>query len=625
MNWTVTGLSEGRVYAVLTDIMNASGAHFKTPTSFQITEAKRLQSTQQAVEDMRDVTLPVFQSSVSSLITTKLDDQTNLITTKMDEQKEIITQKTDEMITSVNTTLASFEQKSDTAIQKLQSGADQAVSAGKELEATAKKYSWNASVSPNPALNGDMLTFNLQGQPSLRPLLDIYNFENKQLLLDQPMPEASNSPGLYVYEIKANKDMFVPGKSFSYVISEQVTGGLVYGSGMVESTSISTIAGLAAAAPEAERAAKKCLAAVLALQNVLVSENPINIGMALTNLQKSVDELPAAIAKEADGAGTVGKALNEVAEELKAFMGNEGIDVSTMLEKTLAESPTVKDIRTKTDAVQGTVKFVQQLFEAKLGGIDEPIVSTSLAAGSVKFRIAIANPSKDRSQKVPVKIYLPMEVKPKDIMDLGGLNLEYDQEKAIYYIYSNDIELNPLESRLFEVEVEDIWFVPGEDMDSLRKQAEVSVERLKETDYYQAAGMIATGIYERLDNIAKTQADDTLSREQHIGLYRTNLQVMEKINEDIAKIEKLLVAAGVPPEPTMLKNVKIKGETPSTKVTWVIIFIILIFIALLAAVFFFTWNSQVRFSENILKDAKKEAFPEGRKSYEIEEGEKKET
>jgi hypothetical protein len=619
MSWPATTLAEGKAYTAVVEITNASGAKFKTPTSFTITEASRLKSTQDAVEEMRDVTLPAFQGSVSTLITTKMTAQENLITTKMAEQKQIITDKTNEMVTSVNTTLTAFETKSDTAIKKLQSGAEQAVQAGEELEATAKKYSWNASVSPNPALTGDLLSFNLQGQPGLSPMLDIYNFDNKAIRLDQPMREVQE--GLYIYEIIASKDSFTPGKAFTYVMTEQTTSGLVSGSGIVESTSITSIAGLAASAPEAAQTAKKVLDAVATLQNVLISDNPINISMALTNLQKSMDDLPEALSKESGGTAQA-RVLNEVADKLNALVGEEGFDISSMLEEALDESPTIKDIRGKTDAIQGVIKLLQQLFEAKFGGLDTPVVSTSLAPGSVKFRIAVANPSKTRAQNVPVKIYLPAEVKPKDVMELGGLNLEYDQEKSIYYVYSNDVELNPMESRLFEVEVEDIWFVPKNDLDSLRGQSEAIVGRLKDSDYYDAAQTIAGSIYTRLDNIAKSQADDSMSREQHIGLYRNNLQVVDKIKEDIEKLEKLLVAVGGQPEPTMLKNIKIKGDTPTRKVTWIVIFVIMIFIGLLAAVFFFTWNSQVKFTDNVLKSAKKDAFPE-RKSYEIEEGEKK--
>jgi hypothetical protein len=44
------------------------------------------------------------------------------------------------------------------------------------------------------------------------------------------------------------------------------------------------------------------------------------------------------------------------------------------VEKGLDKSETVKDIRKKTDAVQGTTEVMQKIMENKLGGIDEPVV-----------------------------------------------------------------------------------------------------------------------------------------------------------------------------------------------------------------------------------------------------------
>ncbi|MGE5280051.1 MAG: hypothetical protein ACM3L6_04830, partial [Deltaproteobacteria bacterium] len=558
MRWTPTTLQSGKAYGTITKITNASGAVFKTPGSFQVTEAQRLQDTQKAVEQMRDVTLPAFQTGISTLITDKMDTQENLITdkldtqavlitskmetqtqlitTKMDQQQQIITDKTNLMVSTVNATLSSFETKSQEAIGKLQTGATKAVEAGENLEATAKRYSWKATVSPNPSLPGDLLTFSCQGPTRLTPVLSVYNYDNKAILIEKPMTEKET--GLYVYDqLKADTGVFTPGKAYTYVITEPITGGLVSGSGTVESTSITAIAGLAAAAPEAERASKKVLEAVTTLQDVLVSDNAVNIGLALTNLQQSVEELPELLGKQMDK-GSQAKLLNQVADRLKTLVGDsEGIDLQSMLEDALGENPTIKEIQSKTEAISGVIKFLSQLFEAKLGGMDTPVVSTSLAPGSVKFRIAVANPSSTRVQTVPVKVYLPAEVKPGDIMDLAGLTLEYDSQKSIYYVYSDGVELAPLESRLFEVEVEDIWFVDKNELASLRKQTEVALERLKNTDYFEAARLIGAQITERLDAIVKSETnDESMSRERHIGQYRTNTQEIVKIKEDLARI-----------------------------------------------------------------------------------------
>ncbi|MGE5280570.1 MAG: hypothetical protein ACM3L6_07505, partial [Deltaproteobacteria bacterium] len=77
------------------------------------------------------------------------------------------------------------------------------------------------------------------------------------------------------------------------------------------------------------------------------------------------------------------------------------------------------------------------------------------------------------------------------------------------------------------------------------------------------------------------------------------------------------------PEPSMLEKVQVKGQVPNRRVTWLVIFVILIFVALLAAVFFFTWNAQVRMTEKLIVGARKESFGKP-KPFKIEEGEKKE-
>ena len=58
--------------------------------------------------------------------------------------------------------------------------------------------------------------------------------------------------------------------------------------------------------------------------------------------------------------------------------------------------------------------------------------------------------------------------------------------------------MTPLESRVFEVEVEDIWFVPQDELDSYRHQVDVDASRLKDTDYAATANDIAKSIGERL-------------------------------------------------------------------------------------------------------------------------------
>ncbi len=602
LSWTSTGLAAGKVYTTVTQITNASGAVFRTPGSFDITTPKRLEEMQAKVNSVLDKPM----SEVNTELQTTLAAQTNIINTKMTEQSTIITTKTDEMKAALESSLSSFETRSNEAITKLQSGADMAVAAGQTLEETAKKYSWKASVAPDPALTGDMITLQCQGQAGLSPTLNIYSWDNKAIIRDITLKEVS--PGLYTYGFEAD-GRFAPGKAYTYTVTEQVTSGMVSGSGMVESMGITTVAGLAAAAPAAERAAKDALEAIKAVEAVLVSGDGINIATTLKSLKDSVDALPATFAKEGPSA-KVTQAINEISDRVKKLGGDEGYDMTQLFEKALTSSPTVKEIRSKTEEIKGAVDVLQEVVETKLGGVDAPVLSTTLYPGSVRFRIVALNPSKTKSQKMDIKYYLPQEVMPKDITDMAGLDLEYDSEKSIHYVYKPELELAPGEMRVFEVEVEDIWVVPQNKISDLKSRVEQIVLKLEQTPYYSKAKEIADTIYPKLDGILSSQSDDSLSRERHIGVYRQNQDVLGQVKEDIARMEKILVTAGGPPSPEMLSKTKIKAEEPNKTMTWIVIFIIIIFMGLLGSVLFFSWHRQSCINKEELLQAKKSAFPE---------------
>ena len=97
------------------------------------------------------------------------------------------------------------------------------------------------------------------------------------------------------------------------------------------------------------------------------------------------------------------------------------------------------------------------------------IYSLNSYCDTIKFRIVAANPSAVKKQRVPIKIYLPEEVTQEDIVDLAGLKFEYDSEKSLYYVYKDDLILDAKKMRVFQVEVNDIWLVPLEDVDSVGK------------------------------------------------------------------------------------------------------------------------------------------------------------
>ena len=75
-------------------------------------------------------------------------------------------------------------------------------------------------------------------------------------------------------------------------------------------------------------------------------------------------------------------------------------------------------------------------------------------------------------------------------------------------------------------------------------------------------------------------------------------------------MEKILVTAGGPLAPEMLADQEVTSDAPTETMTWLVIFIIIIFIGLLAGVLFFTWQRQSGLTKGELLAAKKSAFKE---------------
>ncbi len=224
------------------------------------------------------------------------------------------------------------------------------------------------------------------------------------------------------------------------------------------------------------------------------------------------------------------------------------------------------------------------------------------------LKVVAINPSTEKSKTVPVRIDLPQEVKPSDIIDSGELKVEFDTERSIYYVYKPDVALAPKQTRVFEVVVRDVWFIPDVQLTGVKMQTNVLMKRLEKSEYAQSAKQLGESILSRLDDIAKFQTDEAIGRKQCIGGYRRNLQTLAAIKEDIERMEKLLSFAGGPPVPEMLEKTPLKSDAPSTTTTWLVIFLIVIFMGLLAGQFFFTWQQRVKTSGELTAE-RDAAFP----------------
>ena len=81
-------------------------------------------------------------------------------------------------------------------------------------------------------------------------------------------------------------------------------------------------------------------------------------------------------------------------------------------------------------------------------------------------------------------------------------------------------------------------------------------------------------------------------------------------------MEKLLAFAGGPPVPEMMKESPLKSDAPPTTTTWLVIFLIMIFMGLLAGQFFFTWQRRVKTDAEFAGGAH-DAFPKSGEGHQV--------
>ena len=228
---------------------------------------------------------------------------------------------------------------------------------------------------------------------------------------------------------------------------------------------------------------------------------------------------------------------------------------------------------------------------------------------SVRMKVVVLNPSATLTQSKDVRTALPKEITAKDIKDDGGMDIEYDNKEGSFFAMKNGIQLEPGETKVFEILLDDVWMVNEDNLDTMRKRIQGIVKGMRETKAYERATLIAESMYARMDQIIRNQNNANVTSNQHIAFYRDNVKILDQLEKDLAELEKMLVTAGGTVSLDAVENADVNVKGPDSKTTWIIIFVILIFIAILGAVFYFTWQGQSASKEKE-KDAGASGFKE---------------
>jgi hypothetical protein len=168
----------------------------------------------------------------------------------------------------------------------------------------------------------------------------------------------------------------------------------------------------------------------------------------------------------------------------------------------------------------------------------------------VVLRIRAANRFPDKPEKVHIRSNLPSGITTNDIISLGGLELGYDVGNDCYYVHG-EVTLVPKEIRTFEVELRDIWQIPAEKLEELRKHTESLAKLLENTEFSATSAQLKTEILKRIDEIIARQKEFAVKPGMkvlsHITAYEQNLALLKKIRFDVGALENLALGAGKDP------------------------------------------------------------------------------
>ena len=243
--------------------------------------------------------------------------------------------------------------------------------------------------------------------------------------------------------------------------------------------------------------------------------------------------------------------------------------------------------------------------------------------GSIKIVIRVVNKDLTYEQRVPVKGYLPQEVRPEDIIEKNDPNIgvDYDAERELYFVFlpTTPTDMSPVLPaggwKDYEITVNDVWTIREDGDNGLQKREQDTrsyFEKLKEgTPVYKEGSGLVEKVAIIIDDIRNLQKKkNSIPVATYMSNYRDNKEKLDKADKYIDALKKLAnpeladnespySLAGVIKLGAGAKGASGVGEPDKSlgitaEKSWLVILIVLAFLGILSAVFFFIWQSHLK-------------------------------
>jgi len=248
---------------------------------------------------------------------------------------------------------------------------------------------------------------------------------------------------------------------------------------------------------------------------------------------------------------------------------------------------------------------------------------------TVKLRIEVENPSKDKPRTVKHKHYLPKEIRAEHVIDNKGFEIRFEESKNKAYLIKEDT-FKAGEKKSFTIILKDIWNFPVIKLSDLKDRAMIADGELDGTIFQTSSNFLFERIQKTLDEIRMTEETSAdLPTQEHIGMFRANEARYESAWKDFKRIEEMIAIVRAKKlekfESGKVKNVlqKLKAlrglsalsealfkKGLSITVTWRIIFGTIIFVGLFTTAHFLLWSKRSKHMGEELADTSGEGIKE---------------
>jgi hypothetical protein len=235
-------------------------------------------------------------------------------------------------------------------------------------------------------------------------------------------------------------------------------------------------------------------------------------------------------------------------------------------------------------------KSPKQLMGTSQAAPPREVEPGSATGNVVVLRIKVTNPSPTEKKKDPLRRDLPFEIKPTDVLDAGGLQIGFDGGRNVCYAFADAVELAPGETKAFDVKVRNPWADALLQAPRLERRATELIALTAARPEFKTVQEQAQAVLKDLAGIKEQKAPATVN-EQYVAFARNQAEALRSIESRVMRLEELFQPRE---KPIRFGGPMMEVPRPDRRTTWVIIYIILGFLAAFSVFFFFRWFGRTK-------------------------------